>query len=252
MEFFSGAMLLFVGFREGVFSYYSFWEERKYEGVGSALCRLKSFWPLLNDGMLRWKMSWNGRKYEIEVAKMEKNGKPWCFDSFTGTVSNFESQWYDMPILDSSSWAPLTLWISSQGNRVFWRGVTVSGVVPIRLNPTRSGKQGIIRSWFVVCGSMACHPGIIKLQYAFFFGESNLIQVDANLEGFPLWCMVRAGKITMPVAIQGHDFSPHPVKKRVGLLKQWKCGERYHSTKGARFARRGWGHDLCYVFVFFS
>lgn len=39
-------------------------------------------------------MSWNGRKYEIEVAKMEKNGKPWCFDSFTGTVSNFESQWY--------------------------------------------------------------------------------------------------------------------------------------------------------------
>lgn len=170
---------------------------------------------------------------------MEKNGKPWCFDSFTGTVSNFESQWYVNP-WDSSSWSPDPLEVFP-AKPALLGGVTVSGVVPIRRNPTRSGKQGIIRSWFGVCGSMACHPGIIKLHYAICLGESNLIQVDANLEGFPLWCMVRAGKITMPVAIQGHDFSPHPVKKKGRFVEAMEMWREVPFNKRSTFRKKGLG-----------
>ena len=145
-----------------------------------------------------------------------------------------------LSILDSSGWAPDPLEFFP-GEPALWRGVTVSGVVPIRLNPTRSGKQGIVRSWFVVCGSMACHPGIIKLHYAIFLGESNLIQVDANLEGFPLWCMVRAGKITMPVAIQGHDFSPHPAKKMGQFVEAMEMWQEVPFNKRSTFRKKGLG-----------
>ena len=90
MIFFSGDFVLLVSGRVFLLPFF-FGGNQKLAVVGSALC-LKSFWLVLKDGTLRWKMSWNGRKCEIEVAKMEKNGKPWCFKSFSGTVSNiFES-----------------------------------------------------------------------------------------------------------------------------------------------------------------
>ena len=60
MEFFSGAMLLFVGFREGIFSYYTFWEERKIGRcwkciVSKVILTSVEGWNVAVKDVLKWK-----------------------------------------------------------------------------------------------------------------------------------------------------------------------------------------------------
>lgn len=173
MEFFSGAMLLFVGFREGIFSYYSFWEERKIGRcwkciVSKVILTSVEGWNVAVKDVLKWKKVWD---------RGGKNGEEWEAMMFWQLYWNCIKFWKpvicQLSILDSSSWAPWPFGILPSKTGSFARSDSL-GRRADPPKPYEEWETRIIRSWFVVCGSMACHPGIIKLHYAIFFGGIKL------------------------------------------------------------------------------